>query len=79
MASGLLVKLAHRLVRLAGGQAIQIVAVQDRDGIRAGFAGAQRVGIHLSVGLPRGHAVGADRGNAASEQQGRKRQSNAGD
>jgi hypothetical protein len=37
--------------------------------LRAGFACAERVGFHLRIGLADSHAVGANRGDAAGEQQ----------
>jgi hypothetical protein len=55
------------LVRLPGRQAVEIDAVQDRNGFRAGFAGAECVGFHLRVGLPGRHAVGANRRGTAGE------------
>jgi len=65
----LLVKLADRFVRLPGRQAVEVVAVQSRNGARTGFAGAQGIFLHLGVSLPGGHAVGPNRGPAAGKQQ----------
>lgn len=77
-----MVKLADRFVRLAGGQAIQVIAMQNGGGTRAGAGGAKRVCIKLRVCLPCGHSVRTDRGGAAGEEQtceGRESQDRAGD
>ena len=67
-------ELAHGLVRLADGQEVQTVAVQQRIRLRAEFARPKRIGFHLLISLPRGHTVGADRGDATSIETGRDTQ-----